>query len=87
MLCDGESAQKLFLEACRGAPVGGRVLSWGKGIDRDVSCACACLKSICLGTLHPGAARAVQDWQEALESTKSQTREVIRRNLRAVVME
>lgn len=57
-----------------------------KGIDRDVCCACACLKSICFGAQHPRAPKAMQDCQEAFESTKSHTQEVIR-NLRAVVME
>lgn len=59
----------------------------GKGVVRDVCCACACSKSVCFGTLRLGAAKATQDWQGALERTKSNTRGVIRRNLRAVVVE
>lgn len=59
----------------------------GKGVIRDVCCACACSKSVCFGTLRLGAAKATQDWQGALERTKSNTRDVIRRNLRAVVVE
>lgn len=43
----------------------------GKGIVRDVCCACARSKSACFGALRPGAAKAMQDWLEALEGTKS----------------